>query len=247
MRGSNPAHRTGTGRRPIGRGLWCISGVGLAVLVFAVVPSPAAGQGVAGRVMANERPVAGAAVETAGGVAPALTDSAGRFRLSLPRGRHALSVSALGHEGARRTVEVQGSDWLEVEIELRVTAVVLDAIVVTGLMRETTVSESSAKVEVVSGRQLQRTVASSLMEVIGHVNGLYAQVDCGVCYKNNIRINGMEGPYTAVLIDGMPIMGGLASVYGLNGIDPGLVEQLEILKGPASTLYGTEAMGGVVT
>jgi outer membrane receptor for ferrienterochelin and colicins len=186
-------------------------------------------------------------VETAGGVAPALTDSAGRFRLSLPRGRHALSVSALGHEGARRTVEVQGSDWLEVEIELRVTAVVLDAIVVTGLMRETTVSESSAKVEVVSGRQLQRTVASSLMEVIGHVNGLYAQVDCGVCYKNNIRINGMEGPYTAVLIDGMPIMGGLASVYGLNGIDPGLVEQLEILKGPASTLYGTEAMGGVVT
>jgi outer membrane receptor for ferrienterochelin and colicins len=197
------------------RGLWCISRVGLAVLVFAVVRSP-------------------------------VTDSAGRFRLSLPRGRHALSVSALGYEGARRTVEVQGSDWLEVEIELRVTAVMLDAIVVTGLMRETTVSESSAKVEVVSGRQLQRTVASNLMEVIGHVNGLYAQVDCGVCYKNNIRINGMEGPYTAVLIDGMPIMGGLASVYGLNGIDPGLVEQLEILKGPASTLYGTEAMGGVV-
>src|SRR5690606_24154442 len=58
--------------------------------------------------------------------------------------------------------------------------------------------------------------------------------------------NGMEGPYTAVLIDGMPIMSALASVYGLNGINPSMIERIEILKGPSSTLYGTEAMGGVV-
>ncbi|MEX2467234.1 MAG: TonB-dependent receptor, partial [Gemmatimonadota bacterium] len=69
---------------------------------------------------------------------------------------------------------------------------------------------------------------------------------CGVCYTNNIRINGMEGPYTAVLIDGMPLMSSLASVYGLNGINPALIEQIEIVKGPASTLYGSEAMAGVV-
>jgi len=67
-----------------------------------------------------------------------------------------------------------------------------------------------------------------------------------VCYTNNIRINGMEGPYTAVLIDGMPLMSSLASVYGLNGINPALIEQIEIVKGPASTLYGSEAMAGVV-
>jgi outer membrane receptor for ferrienterochelin and colicins len=78
------------------------------------------------------------------------------------------------------------------------------------------------------------------------VNGLSNQVECGVCYTNSIRINGMEGPYTSVLIDGMPLMSALASVYGLNGINPALLERVEVVKGPASTLYGSEAMAGVV-
>ena len=84
------------------------------------------------------------------------------------------------------------------------------------------------------------------MEALKTVNGVQTQQDCGVCGTNSLRINGMEGPYTAVLIDGAPIMGSLASVYALNGINPALIEQIEIIKGPASTLYGTEAMGGVV-
>ena len=65
-------------------------------------------------------------------------------------------------------------------------------------------------------------------------------------FTNNIRINGMEGPYTAVLIDGTPMMSALATVYGLNSIDPTLIEQIEIIRGPNSTLYGSEAMGGVI-
>ena len=56
----------------------------------------------------------------------------------------------------------------------------------------------------------------------------------------------MDGPYTAVLIDGMPIMSSLATVYGLNGLSPAMIQQVEIIKGPMSTLYGSEAMGGVI-
>ncbi|MEQ9591238.1 MAG: TonB-dependent receptor, partial [Cyclobacteriaceae bacterium] len=62
----------------------------------------------------------------------------------------------------------------------------------------------------------------------------------------DIHINGLEGPYTMVLIDGMPIVSGLSTVYGLTGIPQALIERMEIVKGPASTLYGSEAVGGLV-
>ena len=84
------------------------------------------------------------------------------------------------------------------------------------------------------------------MEVIENVNGVQKQVNCGVCGTNDIHINGMEGPYTLVLIDGMPIVSSLATVYGLNGIPTSLIKQIEIIKGPSSTLYGTEAVAGVI-
>ncbi|NNL92722.1 MAG: TonB-dependent receptor, partial [Saprospiraceae bacterium] len=57
---------------------------------------------------------------------------------------------------------------------------------------------------------------------------------------------GLEGPYTMVLIDGMPIVSSLATVYGLSGIPNSLIERMEIVKGPASSLYGSEAIGGLI-
>jgi outer membrane receptor for ferrienterochelin and colicins len=56
----------------------------------------------------------------------------------------------------------------------------------------------------------------------------------------------MEGPYTMILIDGMPIVSSLATVYGLSGIPNSMVKRIEIVKGPASTLYGSEAVGGLI-
>lgn len=231
------------------------------VLLVAVALGPAAlgAQGmegtVAGVIGSAEGPVAGAEVRAlvpgSGGAGVEATsrtrsDGDGRYRLRLAAGSHVLEVRAFGHRAVRAEVEVPAGGTVQLDVELEASALVLDPVVVTGTMKETRVSESPVKVDVVSGSFLRRNAGSSLMESLGQVNGLYAQMDCAVCYTNSIRINGMEGPYTAVLIDGMPIMGALASVYGLNGIDPSLIEQLEILKGPQSTLYGTEAMGGVV-
>jgi outer membrane receptor for ferrienterochelin and colicins len=119
--------------------------------------------------------------------------------------------------------------------------------VVTGTMREGYVKESPVKVNVVGTERLRRGQASSnLMDLIGSVGGLSTQLNCGVCGTNAIRVNGVEGANTAVLIDGMPIMGALASVYGLNGISPSIIDQVEVIEGPQSTLYGTQALGGVV-
>ena len=201
---------------------------------------------VAGRIVSGGAPVPYARVEVRGSTRGTVADSAGAFLLRLPAGTYELTASALGYGTAAGVVVVGAGEGIRLELEVRPDALRLSPIVVTGTLRETRVEESAVKVDVVTGGYLRRSSTANLMEAIGQVNGLYRQVECGVCYTDNIRINGMEGPYTAVLIDGMPIMSALASVYGLSGINPSLVDRIEVVKGPSSTLYGTEAMAGVV-
>ncbi len=215
------------------------------LLALTGLAAPAAAQQVVGTVVSASGPVMDARVVVVGGP-ETVADADGRFALPLEAGSWTLRVSALGFGTAELDVDVAPGATARVDVRLEVSALPIDPIVVTGTMSAMRVSESPVKVDVVSAALLQRNATTNLMESLGHINGLYTQVDCGVCYTNNIRINGMEGPYTGVLIDGMPIMGALASVYGLNGVDPALVERIEILKGPQSTLYGTEAMGGVI-
>lgn len=220
----------------------------------APLPSPTQGatpgrvtQGVAGVVRdPDSAPLAGVKL-LLDGHPSATTGPDGRFRISAPSaGTVRLTAERLGSRSESVEVAIPSRGWLEVEVVLHGSAVELAPLVVTGTLSETRVEDSPVKVDVVSARVLSRHAATSLMDGVGRINGLYPQVDCGVCYTNNIRINGMEGPYTAILLNGTPVMGALASVYGLNGIHPSIVERLEILKGPQSTLHGPEAMGGVV-
>ncbi|MBX3146687.1 MAG: TonB-dependent receptor [Gemmatimonadales bacterium] len=199
---------------------------------------------VAGVVRSKGLPVEGAGVSI--GTTRVVTDATGRFRLTvLVSGPVSLRVAAIGYKSTVRSLTI-GTATDALVIELEENARELDPVVVTGTRRETRLSESPVKVEVVSARFLERNLTNNLMESLQTLTGISQQIDCGVCYTNSIRINGMEGPYTAVLIDGAPIMSSLATVYGLNGIHPALVEQVEIIRGPASTLYGSEAMGGVI-
>ena len=200
-----------------------------------------------GRVVQDDgTPIPFASVTLAGTQRSVIADGDGRFRLAgLGSGDHELLVSALGFATVELAVTV-GEGLEPVTLTLSRDPVALDALTVTGTLKESTVSASPVKVSVVPQAVLQRNATNNLTEAIAQVNGVNQQVDCGVCYTNNLRINGMEGPYTAVLIDGMPIMSSLASVYGLNGINPALIERVEIVKGPSSTLYGSEAMAGVL-
>lgn len=122
----------------------------------------------------------------------------------------------------------------------------LKEIVISGSLKEIKKSESIIPIETISSKFLQKNKSSNLFESLSIINGVIPQINCNVCNTGDIHINGMEGPYTLVLIDGMPIVSGLGSVYGLSGIPTSLIERLEIIKGPASSLYGSDAMGGLV-
>ncbi len=122
----------------------------------------------------------------------------------------------------------------------------LKEIVITGNLRETGKDDSPVNTDIITPKFLQKTGSVNLLEAASFVNGVRPQINCNVCSTGDIHINGQEGPYTLVLIDGMPIISGLSSVYGLSGIPVGMIEQVEVIKGPASSIYGSEAMGGVI-
>lgn len=122
----------------------------------------------------------------------------------------------------------------------------IDDIVVTGTLKEVRKSDSPVPVEIITPKLFKKNPTPSLFDAVGMINGVKPQINCSVCNTGDIHINGMEGPYTMILIDGMPIVSGLATVYGLSGIPNSLVERIEVVKGPASSLYGSEAMGGII-
>ena len=122
----------------------------------------------------------------------------------------------------------------------------LNEVVVSGTLKAVRRLESAVPVEVYSPVFFKKNPTASIYEALQNVNGVRPQLNCGVCNTGDIHINGLEGPYTSVLIDGMPIVSSLSTVYGLSGIPNSLVERIEIVKGPASSLYGSEAVGGLI-
>lgn len=203
---------------------------------------------IAGKITSGGDPVIGANVGIPEIQKGDATNENGEYEIrDIPAGNYELQVSAVSYGKITRQVTVVAGQTVTVDIQMKESLMELDQVVVTGTMRQTYVKDSPVKVNVVKAEQLERgKVSSNIMDLISGVSGLTTQLNCGVCGTNAIRINGVEGPNTAVLIDGMPIMGALASVYGFNGISPSIIDQVEVIKGPQSTLYGTQALGGVV-
>ncbi|MBP6313457.1 MAG: TonB-dependent receptor [Flavobacteriales bacterium] len=158
-----------------------------------------------------------------------------------------LIISAVGFSTVQLELATSSSTAIDLGIiALEQNSTDLEEVVVTGTMREVTRSESPVSVEVITPALFRKNPSPALFDAVGMVNGVRPQINCSVCNTGDIHINGMEGPYTMVLIDGMPIVSGLSTVYGLSGIPTSLVERVEIVKGPGSSLYGSEAMGGLV-
>jgi outer membrane receptor for ferrienterochelin and colicins len=122
----------------------------------------------------------------------------------------------------------------------------LDAIIITGSLKPESKHSSPIAIEVYTPTFLRKNPSTNLFEALQNIHGVRPQVNCNICNTGDIHINGLEGPYTMILIDGMPIVSSLASVYGLSGIPNSMIERVEIVKGPASSLYGSEAIGGLI-
>ncbi len=202
-------------------------------------------QTVSGRLISGNRPIAFAVIQSSTG-AGAVSKLDGRFVLETDKGDQSIYFQALGY--ASDTLKLKVNNDVDLgDYGLKEESFGLGEVVVTGTMRPTLVYDAPIKINVVGERYLRKlSNPVNLVESMNLVPGVQEVVACGVCFTNNISINGLPGQYTAVLIDGSPMYGNLSGIYGLNGISNQMIEQIEIIKGPNSTLYGSEAMAGVI-
>ncbi|WP_372755924.1 TonB-dependent receptor domain-containing protein [Mariniflexile sp.] len=169
----------------------------------------------------------------------------GEFSIkNVPPGNYTIIASYTGYQTQRKIITVTFEETV-INFNLQESEL-LDEVVVTGTLKAVSRLESPVPVEVYSPTFLKKNPTPNIFEALQNVNGVRPQINCNVCNTGDIHINGLEGPYTLVLIDGMPIVSGLSTVYGLSGIPNSLIEQIEIIKGPASSLYGSEAVGGLI-
>jgi outer membrane receptor for ferrienterochelin and colicins len=197
-------------------------------------------------VVSDNQPVAFASIYFPKLKLGATTDTLGNAIVAgVSEGKHLVEISFVGYEKQSKILDISTENAV-FEIELTSELSLLDAVVVTGSMKEMRKSESVVPVEMFSPKYFERNPTPSLFEAMSSVNGVRPQLQCSICNTGDIHINGMEGPYTMVLIDNMPIVSGLSTVYGLSGIPNSIVQRIEIVKGPAAALYGSEAMGGII-
>ncbi len=175
------------------------------------------------------------------------SDEDGKFELqNIPSGEYRIIASTIGFQPFQTKLKFGKNEQKNITIRLKQATEQLDETVITGTLKSVNRLDSPVPVEVYSPTFLKKNPTASVFEALQNVNGVRPQINCNVCNTGDIHINGLEGPYTLVLIDGMPIVSGLGTVYGLSGIPNSLIEQIEIVKGPASSLYGSEAVGGLI-
>ena len=175
------------------------------------------------------------------------TDQFGNFNLkNIPDGEYTIVASFISYANDKRNISIYGDTTIIIDFTLELDHSMIDQIVVTSSIKPVSKLESAVPVEVYTPTFLKYNPSPSIFESMENINGVRPQVNCSVCNTGDIHINGLEGAYTMVMIDGMPIVSGLSTVYGLNGIPQSIIERIEIIKGPGSTVYGSEAVAGLI-
>lgn len=198
-----------------------------------------------GKVESNGSPVVKASLRILELQRSSQTDAEGNFGfVALNAGKYQIRISALGYQTQVNTVQVLSDTVLHFDLVEQKEN--LREVVVTGTQKEVNRLESPVPVEIYTAKFFQKNPTPSIFDALQNINGVRPQLNCNICNTGDIHINGLEGPYTMVMIDGMPIVSSLSTVYGLSGIPNSLVERIEVVKGPASSLYGSEAVGGLI-
>ena len=202
---------------------------------------------ISGKVISEGNPVEYAIIFLVGSQTVATTDTSGFYIIkNVKAGNYQVQVSCVGFNKVAKTITIKENENIALNFDLTNFANNLSEVVITGTLKEVSRMESPVPLEVYKPSYFKKNPTPNIFEALQNVNGVRPQVNCNVCNTGDIHINGLEGPYTMVLIDGMPIVSSLSTVYGLSGIPNSLVERIEVVKGPASSLYGSEAVGGLI-
>ncbi|WP_185957412.1 TonB-dependent receptor [Saccharicrinis carchari] len=200
-----------------------------------------------GEIKAHGQPVPFATVQLKSTTIGSASNINGKFFFEhLPEGDHTLVVKSLGHKTKEVKIHFKDSKPLSIDIALEEDVLGLEQVVVTADKTQKRRVDASMIVNTMNPKQLAQVQAVTLSEGLNFTTGLRMENNCQNCGANQVRMNGMEGSYSQVLVNGRPIFSGLASVYGLEIIPANMIQQIEVVKGGGSALYGSNAIAGTI-
>lgn len=175
------------------------------------------------------------------------TDESGHFFLkNLPEGKLTIEVATVGYKTITRPVNLTNGQTREENFEIEEDLIALDGVVVSANRNETSRRMAPTLINVIDTRLFETTTSPTLAEGLSFQPGVRVENNCQNCGFQQVRINGLEGPYTQILIDSRPIFSALSGVYGLEQIPANMVERVEVMRGGGSALFGSSAIAGTI-
>ena len=221
-----------------------------AVLLHAEeAPVPSEGNMISGHVVedGSEENIAFASiliVETGEGT---MSNENGQFEFrKLPPGKYTLRVSMVGYATSTKEVVVHKDYVSVIHFKLKVEGIAIDEVVVSANRNEISRKDAPVVVSVASMKLFETINSPDLAKSLNYVTGLRVENNCQNCGFPQVRINGLEGPYSQVLINSRPVVSALSGVYGLEQIPVNMIERVEVVRGGGSALFGANAVGGTV-
>ena len=157
-----------------------------------------------------------------------------------------MEVSAVGYKTVSRKVTLRKGKTLEENFEIEEDLIALDGVVVSANRSETTRRMAPTLVNVMDVKVFENTNSSTLSQGLNFQPECVVENNCQNCGFQQVRINGLDGPYTQILIDSRPIFSALAGVYGLEQIPANMIERVEVMRGGGSALFGSSAIAGTI-
>ena len=175
------------------------------------------------------------------------TDATGHYFLrNLPTGNFTMEISMMGYKTITKEVSIRANTSLEIDFEMEEESIPLNAVVVSANRNETNRMLAPSLVSVVDVKMLEATNSKNLAQALNFQPGLRVEDNCQNCGLSQVRINGLEGAYSQILINSRPIYGALTGVYGLEQIPSNMIDRIEVIRGGGSALFGSSAIGGVI-
>lgn len=175
------------------------------------------------------------------------SDETGHFILTnLPQGEHIFKATLVGYKEDIQTVSITKEDTYVLHFTLEPDEQMLEEVVVTGNRYVTKKRETGNIVNLVTPKKFETTASVTPAEILNFQPGLRVEYDCGNCGVPQLRINGLSGQYSQVLLDSRAIFSSLGMVYGLEQLPASMIERVEVVRGGGSALFGSNAIGGTV-
>ncbi len=178
----------------------------------------------------------------------ALTNQKGNFSIDdIPYGDYKVLTSYVGYKPIEQTITLSAEKQaLDLDLSLTEKTMDLDAIVVTGTKTFKRQTNSPVIVNILNSETLDDVQACNLSEGLKFQPGLRVETDCQTCNYTQLRMNGLAGGYSQILVNGRPIFSPLTGLYGMEQLPVNLIDRIEVVRGGGSSLYGSSAIGGTV-